>query len=251
MLKRPTHRFHPPTTPNVSRPTSGVLANIIQGFKTEPIRPQKQKKFAIQASSVYARLLEKNYDYYGVPFKSPDIIEVQPPKKHEAQDEPELDFVDKVYLKLIILKSGKVRVKLIPHFLELWYNYYSKGKKPPIKTVIAAYKAIGFSDVFLQKIITNQKKRIEFAKKLEKIIEKIFDKSMTTKRKPVRAKVEEKVGEKVEEKVEEVEIIDAAVEDDDDDDDGPEEDEGILPEEEDDDAEEENLDDVCVDDFDE
>ena len=144
MLKRPTHRFHPPTTPNVSRPTSGVLANIIQGFKTEPTRPQKQKKFAIQASSVYARLLEKNYDYYGVSFKSPDIIEVQPPKKREVQDEPELDFVDKVYLKLIILKSGKVRVKLIPHFLELWYNYYSKGKKPPIKTVIAAYKAVGF-----------------------------------------------------------------------------------------------------------
>ena len=184
MLKRPAHRFHPPTTPNVSRPTSGVLANIIQGFKTEPTRPQKQEKFAIQASNVYARLLEKNYAYYGVPFKSPDIIELQPPKKRDIQDEPELDFVDKVYLKLVILKSGKVRVKLIPHFLELWNNYYSKGKKPPIKLVIAAYKAIGFSDVFLQKINTNQKKRIEFAKKIEKIIEKIFDKTTTTKRKP-------------------------------------------------------------------
>ena len=248
MLKRPAHRFHPPTTPNVSRPTSGVLANIIQGFKTEPTRPHKHGKFAIQASNVYARLLERNYEYYGVPFKTPDIIEVQPPKKREVQDEPELDFVDKVYLKLIILKSGKVRVKLIPHFLELWYNYYSKGKKPPIKTVIAAYKAVGFSNEFLQKIITNQKKRIEFAKKLEKIIEKIFDKSTTTKRKTVKPKVEEKV----EEKVEDVETTDAPLDDDDDDDDdGPEEDEGILPEEEEEDAEEENVDDVCVDDFDE
>jgi len=243
MLKRPAHRFHPPTTPNVSRPTSGVLANIIQGFKTEPTRPQKQEKFAIQASNVYARLLEKNYAYYGVPFKSPDIIELQPPKKRDIQDEPELDFVDKVYLKLVILKSGKVRVKLIPHFLELWNNYYSKGKKPPIKTVITAYKAIGFSDVFLQKINTNQKRRTEFAKKIEKIIEKIFDKSTTTKRKPVKPKVEEKI--------EEVETIEVPPEEDDDDDDGPEEDEGILPEEEEDDAEEENLDDVCVDDFDE
>ena len=248
MLKRPTHRFHPPTTPNVSRPTSGVLANIIQGFKTEPTRPHKQEKFAIQASSVYARLLERNYEYYGVPFKSPDIIELQAPKKRDRQDEPELDFVDKVYLKLVILKSGKVRVKLIPHFLELWYNYYSKGKKPPIKMVIAAYKAIGFSNEFLQKITTNQKKRIEFAKKLEKIIEKIFDKSTTTKRKTVKPKVEEKV----EEKVEDVETTDAPLDDDDDDDDdGPEEDEGILPEEEEEDAEEENVDDVCVDDFDE
>jgi hypothetical protein len=250
MLKRPAHRFHPPTTPNVSRPTSGVLANIIQGFKTEPTRPQKQEKFAIQASNVYARLLEKNYEHYGVPFKLPDIIELQPPKRRAVQDEPEIDFVDKVYLKLIILKSGKVRVKLIPHFLELWNNYYSKGKKPPIKLVIAAYKAIGFSNQFLQKINTNQKKRIEFAKKIEKIIEKIFDKSTTTKRKPAKPKVKEKV----EEKVEEVETVDTPPDDDDDDDDdddGPEEDEGILPEEEEDDAEEENLDDVCVDDFDE
>ena len=245
MLKRPARRFHPPTTPNVSRPTSGVLANIIQGFKTEPTRPQKQEKFAIQASNVYVRLLEKNYAYYGVPFKSPDIIELQPPKRRAVQDDPELGFVDKVYLKLIILKSGKVRVKLIPHFLELWNNYYSKGRKPPIKLVIAAYKAIGFSNQFLQKINTNQKKRIEFAKKIEKIIEKIFDKTTTTKRKPAKPKVKEKV--------EEVETIDTLLDDndDDDDDDGPEEDEGILPEEEEDDAEEENLDDVCVDDFDE
>ena len=249
MLKRPTHRFHPPTTPNVSRPTSGVLANIIQGFKTEPTRPQKQEKFAIQASNVYARLLEKNYEYYGVSFKSPDIIELQPPKKRARQDEPELDFVDKVYLKLVILKSGKVRVKLIPHFLELWYNYYSKGKKPPIKMVIAAYKAIGFSNEFLQKITTNQKKRVEFSKKIEKIIEKIFDKSTTTKRKTAKPKVEEKV----EEKAEDVETTDVPLDDDDDDDDddGPEEDEGIIPEEEEEDAEEENVDDVCVDDFDE
>tara|TARA_B100000497_G_C7689111_1_gene418444 strand:- start:417 stop:1157 length:741 start_codon:yes stop_codon:yes gene_type:complete len=246
MLKRPAHRFHPPTTPSVNRPTSGVLANIIQGFKTEPTRPHKHEKFAIQASSVYARLLERNYEYYGVPFKSPDIIELQPPKKRAVQDEPELDFVDKVYLKFNILKSGKVRVKLIPHFLELWNNYYSKGKKPPIKMVIAAYKAIGFSNEFLQKIVTNQKKRIEFAKKLEKIIEKIFDKSTTTKRKPVKAKVEEKV-----EEVETTDVPPDDDDDDDDDDDGPEEDEGILPEEEEEDAEEENVEDVCVDDFDE
>ena len=172
------------------------------------------------------------------------MTELQPPKKNDKPDEPELDFVDKVYVKMNILKSGKVRIKFVPHFLEMWNKYYSKGKKPPIKTVIAAYKAIGFSNAFLEKITINQKKRAEFAKKIEKILEKIFDKSTTTKRKTVKPKVEEKV-EDVEDKNELPE------EDVEEDDDGPEEDEGIIAEDDEDDAEEENADDVCVDDFDE
>ena len=242
MLKRPARRFHPAPTPHDIKPTSGVLADIIKGFKTEPPRPQKQKSFSIQASEVYVRLLEKNYKEYGVPFEAPEVTELQPPKKRDVQDEPELDFVDKVYVKFNILKSGKVRIKLVPHFLEMWNNYYSKGKKPPIKTVTAAYKAVGFSNAFLDQIAVNQKKRVEFSKKIEKILEKIFDKTITSKRKPAKSKPEEKV-EDIEEKCD-------LPEDDDDDDDGPEEDEGIIVEEEDE-IEEENMDDVCVDDFDE
>jgi hypothetical protein len=243
MLKRPTHRFHPAPTPHDIKATSGVLADIIKRFKTEPSRPQKQKSFHVQAHEVYLRLLERNYKECGVPFKAPEVTELQPPKKSDTPDEPKLDFVDKVYMKINILKSGKVRIKLVPHFLEMWNNYYSKGKKPPIKTVIAAYKAVGFSNAFLEKITVSQKKRVEFAKKIEKIIEKIFDKSTTTKRKPVKSKVEEKV--------EDIEDRCDPPEEDDEDDDGPEEDEGIIVEDDEDDAEEENVEDVCVDDFDE
>lgn len=244
MLKRPVRRFHPAPTPHDIKPTSGVLADIIKGFKTEPSHPQKQKSFHVQAHDVYLRLLERNYEECGVPFKAPEVTELQLPKKSDKPDEPELDFADKVYVKINILKSGKVRIKLVPHFLEMWNNYYSKGKKPPIKTVTAAYKAVGFSNAFLDKIASNQKKRVEFSKKIEKILEKIFDKSTTTKRKPAKPKVEEKV-EDIEDKCEMPE------EDVEEDDDEPEEDEGILAEEDDEDVEEENIDDVCVDDFDE
>lgn len=243
MLKRPSLRIHPTPTPHDIKPTSGVLADIIRGFKTEPSHPQKRKSFSLQAHEVYMRLLERNYKECGVPFKVPEVTELQPPKTNDTPDEPELDFADKVYVKMNILKSGKVRIKLVPHFLEMWNNYYSKGKKPPIKTVIAAYKAIGFSNVFLEKITANQKKRAEFAKKIEKVLEKIFDKSTTTKRKSVKPKVEEKV--------EDIEDRCDPPEEDDEDEDGPEEDEGILAEEEDEDVEEDNMDDVCVDDFDE
>lgn len=243
MLKRPTPRFHPTPTPHDTKPTSGVLADIINGFNAEPSRPQKQMSFSVQASEVYVRLLERNYKECGVPFQSPDVSELQPPKNSEDHDEPKLDFADKVYVKINILKSGKVRVKLIPHFLEMWNTYYSKGKKPPIKMVIAAYKAIGFSNVFLEKITISQKKRVEFAKKIEKVLEKIFDKSTTTKRKPIKPKNEEKV--------EDIEDRCDPPEEDDEDEDGPEEDEAILAEEDDDEVEEDNMDDVCVDDFDE
>lgn len=243
MLKRPARRFHPAPTPHDIKPTSGVLADIIKGFKTEPSRPQKQKSFNVQAHEVYLRLLERNYEECGVPFKPPEVTELQPPKKSDTPDEPKLDFVDKVYVKINILKSGKVRIKLVPHFLEMWNNYYSKGKKPPIKTVTAAYKAVGFSNAFLDKIAANQKKRVEFSKKIEKILENIFDKSTTTKRKPAKPKVEEKV--------EDEDKVDPLEDDDEEDEDGPEEDEGIIVEDDEDDVEEENVDDVCVDDFDE
>lgn len=244
MLKRPVRRFHPTPTPHDIKPTSGVLADIIKGFTTKPVRPQKQESFRVQAHEVYLRLLERNYEECGVPFKAPEVTELQSPKKNDKPDEPELEFVDKVYVKINILKSGKVRIKLVPHFLEMWNNYYSRGKKPPIKTVIAAHKAAGFSNAFLEKITINQKKRAEFSKKIEKILEKIFDKSTTTKRKTTKSKVEEKT-EDIEEKCEMPE------EDAEEDDDGPEEDEGIIAEDDEDDAEEENVDDVCVDDFDE
>ena len=139
MLKRPARRFHPAPTPHDIKPTSGVLADIIKGFKTEPSRPQKQKSFSIQASEVYVRLLEKNYKEYGVPFEAPEVTELQPPKKRDVQDEPELDFVDKVYVKFNILKSGKVRIALK---FDIAYDRIDHSTRPRILQSIMCTKCL-------------------------------------------------------------------------------------------------------------
>tara|TARA_Y100000389_G_scaffold188855_2_gene211897 strand:- start:8087 stop:8764 length:678 start_codon:yes stop_codon:yes gene_type:complete len=223
----------------------GVVADIINNKSS--IERTPIKKFSVQNADNYVEALRKNYETCNVPFKKPDVIEsvcrypdIKAPDKH-------LDFVDKVYVKWTILKSGKVRLKIIPHFLILWDTYYSKCKAPPLKSVIAAYKAIGYSDAFIEQIHKNAKKRVEFAKKLTGIIEKIFDKS-NTRRKVVKAKSVPIVQK---EDVSPPEDDAPPPEDDeDDDDDAPEEDERLVDEEEED-ADDTVTEDVGVDDFDE
>ena len=67
--------------------------------------------------------------------------------------------------------------------------YYSKGKSPSCKTMLAVCKAVGYSEAFLNRMNENRKKRQIFAKKLEKIIDKIFDKTTASKKKKVIKKV--------------------------------------------------------------
>jgi hypothetical protein len=61
--------------------------------------------------------------------------------------------------------------------------------------MLAACKAVGYSEAFMNKMVENRKKRQIFAKKLEKIIDKIFDKSTTAKKKKVVKKDVATVGE--------------------------------------------------------
>ena len=245
MLKRPTRRFHPPPTPFV-RPVKGVVADIINNKSS--IERTPIKKFSVQNADNYVEALRKTYETYNVPFKKPDVIEsvcrypdIKAPEKH-------VDFVDKVYVKWTILKSGKVRLKIIPHFLILWDTYYSKCETPPLKNVIAAYKAVGYSDVFIEKIHKNAKKRVEFTKKLTSIIEKIFDKS-NTRRKVVKAKPLPIVEKEDDAPPPEDDAL-SPEDEKDDDDDTPEEDERLVDEEEED-ADDTVTEDVGVDDFDE
>jgi|TARA_B100002019_G_scaffold292847_1_gene317409 hypothetical protein len=200
---------------------------------------KKVKRFARQNADDYLKLLKKNYEYWNVPFKSPDVIESKPPNTLENNQEPDLEFVDKIYVKLTILKSGKVKVKLIPNFLVLWNTYYSKGKIPPFKSVMAAYKALGFSEEFIEKINKRKETRVAFFKKLEKIIERIFDKKSVPKKKSIKKPIEDKP---------ESDEIENDVDDDDEDDDGPEEDEAIMVDDEDCEEVEEFVDDFIDDD---
>lgn len=239
MQIRPARRFHPPPTPFV-RPTEGVVADIINHKSS--IERIPNKKFSVQNADYYVNALRKNYEDCNVPFKQPDVIESVCRYPDLVSPEKYVDFLDKVYVKLNILKSGKVRLKIVPHFLIMWENYYSKGKVPPIKTIIAAYKAVGYSDKFIDKIQKNAKKRTEFMKKIAIVLEKIFDKSTTTRKKTVKVKPEPVVEKEEDEAPPE--------EEDEDDDDAPEEDEGFMEDEEEE-VEDPAMEDVGVDDFDE
>jgi len=129
--------------------------------------------------------LKRNYDSLNIPYKEPNVSELTSKSTNETMTECHIDYLDKVYVRLNILKSGIVRVKLVTNFSSFWKTYYSKGKSPPFKTMLAACKAVGYSEAFMNKMVENRKKRQIFAKKLEKIIDKIFDKSTTAKKKKV------------------------------------------------------------------
>ncbi len=189
MLKRPTKRVHPSPCVNPGPPIPGTFLHSIANPSHEIQRPPPRGAFAFQNCELYKKLLKRNYDSLNIPYKEPNVSELTSKSRNETMTECHIDYLDKVYVRLNILKSGIVRVKLVTNFSSFWKTYYSKGKSPPFKTMLAACKAVGYSEAFMNKMVENRKKRQIFAKKLEKIIDKIFDKSTTAKKKKVVKKV--------------------------------------------------------------
>ena len=191
MLKRPPKRV--PVSPyiNTKHQVPGGLVHDIVTNHSVTIRPKRQEIFARQNVEEYKRLLKRNYAYYDVPYKEPNVIETVVKPSNEKKRECLVDYLDKVYVKLNILKSGKVRIKLVTNFVSFWKTYYSKGKAPPFKVILAACKALGYSENFLNKMVDNRKKRQDYVKVLEKIIANIFEKSAASKKKVVKKVVEE------------------------------------------------------------
>ena len=226
-FKRPSARSQRnlPTPPFV-RPTKGVVHDILN---LQQYCPAKPKPLVFQErSEEYLKDLKKNYDYHGIPFKQPDIIELPPKHKVTLETEKHIEYLDQVQVRLSVLKNGKVRVKTVLHGAQLHEKYYSHGKPPPIKTLTTAYKNLGYSEAFIQSFTEKHKKRVAFGKKVAVILEKIFDKSVNAKKKTAAAKKKEEV--KEEEPEEE--------EDEEEDEDGPEEDEALVADDEEEDVEE-------------
>jgi len=148
------------------------LYNILYGNTNKVV---EKEPFYVQNSEDYVRLLKKNYDYYGVPFKQPNVEEIPPYEKVDDTIESHIEHLDQLKVKLNVLKSGKVRVKVIPHMAVLNEKYYSKYKIPPIKSVISALKALGYSHEFMDTIMEKYKNRNQLIEKRWKILEKKFD----------------------------------------------------------------------------
>tara|TARA_Y100000996_G_C22370405_1_gene580763 strand:+ start:60 stop:794 length:735 start_codon:yes stop_codon:yes gene_type:complete len=232
--KQPSRRVKPTIPDRVGKiDENSFLGKIL---KKSEVKPPEKIKRPVYNQDDYLKLLEKNNKEMGIPYVKPDLPEWVPVERPKPPEEPELDVPDRVYLKLRVLKSGIVRVKLNCAIWDLYNKYYKNAQKAPFKAILQAYKSHGFSKEYLEKLKKNYEKRKLFALKVEKLFAKIFDKEPV--KKPKKEKEKEK---KKKEPEEDEEVIDNPPEEDEDDDDVASEDGGMDIEP---DADEEVVEDV-------
>ena len=202
------------------------LYKIVNG---ETTKVPERKPFYVQNAESYVNLLKKNYEYYGVPFKHPNVQEMPPYPKSNTIVENHIENLDHIKVDLNVLKSGKIRVKILPHMAVLNEKYYSKYKVPPIKSVTSALKALGYSQGFIESMTNKYTKRKELIEKRWKILEKRFDApsaSSMNKKKKADKKAEAEAEAEADAEVDDEEEKEK-------DDDEPEEDEAIEVDDED------------------
>ena len=188
-----------------------LIHAIINGTNT---KPPEREKFYVQNAESYVNLLKKNYEYYGVPFKRPNVEEMPPYENSCKKSEDYVEYLDKIKVDVTVLKNGKVRVKILPQMAILNEKYYSKYKVPPIKAVLSTLKSMGCSSEYIETVANKHKKRQELIKLKWKKLEKILDAPSvsSSSRKKGTAKKVKKV-----EKEEEIEKDEIEIENDEDD----------------------------------
>ena len=210
------------------------LYNILYGKNDNTI---EKKPFYVQNKKDYLESLERNCKEMGIPFKKPYVEEMPPYEKVDDSIETHIEYLDQIVVNLNVLKSGKVRVKILPQMAVLNEKYYSKYKIPPIKSITSTLKSIGYSQEFIDSMMVKYKKRNELIEKKWKILEKRFDAPSTASRN--KKKKADKKAEAIE-AAEAVEV-EVGVEDEDHEenkeDDEPEEDEAIVVDDEGDEEE--------------
>ena len=205
------------------------LYNILYGKNDNTI---EKKPFYVQNKKDYLESLERNCKEMGIPYKKPYVEEIPPYEKVNDSIETHIEHLDQIVVNLNVLKSGKVRVKVLPHMAVLNEKYYSKYKIPPIKSISSALKAIGYSQEFIDSMMVKYKKRNALIEKKWKILEKRFDAPSTASRNKKK-----KADKKAEAEAETEVIEDEDPEEEKQDDDEPEEDEAIVVDEEGDEEE--------------
>ena len=111
----PRHRVHhaPGSYPKANPLEGSVLHSIITPCDTKYFNCVRGP---VYKQDDYLKGLEKNNKEMGIPYKDPQLPEYIHVPPVERVKEPELTFVDRVYMKMRILKNGTVRIKLDPSF---------------------------------------------------------------------------------------------------------------------------------------
>ena len=209
-------------------PGSLVYDIVNAKYKPEPDR----QPFYVQNKKDYLESLERNCKEMGIPFKKPYVEETPPYEKVDDSIETHIEHLDQIVVNLNVLKSGKIRIKVIPHMAVLNEKYYSKHKIPPIKSITSALKALGYSQEFMDSMMVKYKKRNALIERKWKILDKFFEAPSTASRNKKK-----KADKKVEAEAVEVGVEDEDPEEEKKDDDEPEEDEAIVVDEEGDEEE--------------
>lgn len=191
MYRQPSRRVKCPPPVRGDKPLEGTfLYNIVH---SKPPDVFKFEKRPIYMKEQYLQILKKNNEQLGISYIEPELPEPTPYVPLSSSSEPDIQYGDQVEVKIRILKSGIVRVKVVAAIADMYEKYYRRGKFPPLKVIIQAYKSHGFSDAFIQKIKDSHEKKMKFAKKVPSILAKIFEKEPVkkTKKKKEEKKVEE------------------------------------------------------------
>jgi len=154
VFKRPQLRCKFETNTCSLKPGDSLYDTIyppIHDLRVQPVRP-------VYHQERYLQLLEQNYKSYGLPFKDRKLPVLPKYVKPITQEEPDVQFYDRVYLMITILKSGIVRVKLNTGMVDLYEKYFKYNKHPPQKSIIKVYRSLGFSEKLIKKIEASYRK---------------------------------------------------------------------------------------------
>ena len=192
MFKRPSQRVRCPPPIRGDKPKVGAFLYdiIIQ----KPVEQFVFHKRPIYKESDYIVALKKNHRSLGIPYIEPNLPRVPPYQEPRRTKEPEILYGDRVQVNLRVLKNGTIRIKINCAIAIMYDTYYRRAVQPPIKIILQAYKAHGFSDSFLERIKKKYDRKVIYAAKVPGILQKIFDKEPVKKIK-IKKKKEEVEGE--------------------------------------------------------
>lgn len=189
MYIRPSKRAKVHTDPvRTHVPRESYIGSIIHKNATQFYEPIKRP---VYNQKDYIKGLKKNYEECGLVFKDPMLPTVIEVSRSAQNEEPELEFCDRIQVTLKVLKNGVVRVKINCAIASLYEKYWKHAKSPPFKAILQAYKSHGFSSRFIERIKLKHEKKLLFSKKVAGIIEKIFDKEPVKKPKKEKKKIVE------------------------------------------------------------
>ncbi len=153
-------------------------------------------------------MLRKNAEYWNIPFKEPCVVEIPKKSVNNIEDTCPVKYLDHIKVDLSVLKNGKIKIKIFPHVAELNEKYLSKNKQVPLKALVSAFKAVGASDTYIEKMTKTHNNKKNMNKKFEKLIALIFDKkapaATAIKKKPHKLKDPEVESEDEEDEEDEV-----------------------------------------------